>query len=698
MPSQKSLDKAVATRTMEKHSRNGERSMNKRKASRRQTGEEMMNTQTSTRCSNSTNSITSIRHGKKNKSPGEDRIHYEMLHHLPKCSKKVLLNLCNDVWTEGTLPPAWKHSIILPFLKPKKDASNPGSYRPIALTSTLCKVMEGMITNRLQWHMEKCNLFNPFQAGFRKRRCTVDHIMRLQNDVQAALNHGSYAAGIFLDFSKAFDMMWKGGVMEKLSRMKIGGRIFNWIDDFLSERTFQVWVGDQLSDVLRLDNGTPQGSRLSPLLFLIQINDFPEPENNTKQAISADDSSIWRTGTNLKIIMRTLQIDLNKIEKWCDEWGFTLSTEKTIGVTFSHHHQQPEIPALRLCGKEIKIEEQVKFLGVIFDRKLTWKAHMNHIVDRCNKVINMMRSLTGQRWGADKRSLLMIYRALIWSKIDYACQAYDTASDTAKKELDKLQAAALRIACGAMKSMAIAALQVECGEMPLEQRRQNLSLKYAAKISSAENHPTTEILTETWQQQYMRENQKSYLKSTRPYLEQITADRVKTRLSEVPPMAPDTSKGGYINTRSIQEEGDKWSGDEGNDRRELVGDERRCTPNLHGWIGRWKRQSWSGLLRPTKATRGSLPTYGSSRNPHGRTDCHQTSTPVPAKRKKQNQRSFIVIHWVPYSPWKVGNPEQDPNLLREIINLNHSLNAAGQNTRFHWIPSHVGHEWEREGR
>ena len=507
---------------------------------------------------------SSIRHGKKNKSPGEDRIHYEMLHHLPKCSRKVLLNLCNDIWTEGTLPPAWKHSIILPFLKPKKDASNPGSYRPIALTSTLCKVMEGMITNRLQWHMEKHNLFNPNQAGFRKGRCTVDHIMRLQNDIQAALNHGNYTVGVFLDFSKAFDMMWKGGVMEKLKRMGIGGNIFNWIDDFLSERTFQVRVGDQLSDTLRLDNGTPQGSRLSPLLFLIQINDFPEPEVGTKQAIYADDSSIWRTGKNLEITKKRLQIDLNKIEKWCDEWGFSLSTEKTIGVVFTRHYKQPETPALTLCGKDINIKNQVKFLGVIFDRKLNWKAHIGYVVDRCKKVLNVMRSLTGQRWGADKRSLLMIYRAHIRSKMDYACQAYDTASDHSKQELDKVQAAALRIACGAMKSTPTAAMQVECGEMPLEIRRQNICLKYAAKITSTEDHPTAEILTETWQQQRMKDNQKTFLKSTRPYLEQITVGRERTRISDVQPW--------HLTPRTLQEEGDKRAGDEDVGEREDAGD------------------------------------------------------------------------------------------------------------------------------
>ena len=347
----------------------------------------------------------SIRHGKKNKSPGEDRIHYEMLQHLPKCSKKILLRMYNDVWTDGTLPPSWKHSIILPFLKPKKDASNPNSYRPIALTSTLCKVMEGMITNRLQWFMEKHNLFNPDQAGFRKGRCTVDHIMRLQNDVQAALNHGHLTVGVFLDFSKAFDMMWKGGVMEKLTRIEIGGKIFNWIDDFLSDRTFQVQIGDQLSDTLQMDNGTPQGSRLSPLLFLIQINDFPNPEVNTKQAIYADDSSIWKTGPNLKVIMKKLQIDLYKIEKWCDEWGFTLSTEKTIGVIFSHHHKQPETPALRICGKEIKIEDQVKFLGVIFDRRLNWGAHINYVVDRCKKVLNVDAEFDGTEMGSRQKEL-----------------------------------------------------------------------------------------------------------------------------------------------------------------------------------------------------------------------------------------------------------------------------------------------------
>ena len=165
--------------------------------------------------------------------------------------------------------------------------------------------------------------------------------MRLQNDIRTALNHGQYTVGIFLDFTKAYNMMWKGGVLEKLKRMKTGGEILNWIDDFLTDRTFQVRIGEELSGTFRLENGTPQGSRLSPLLFLIQINDFPEAEPNTKQAIYADDSSIWKCGPNLKFITKKLQTEVNKIEKWCDEWGFSLSPEKTVGVVFGNFRKQP---------------------------------------------------------------------------------------------------------------------------------------------------------------------------------------------------------------------------------------------------------------------------------------------------------------------------------------------------------------------
>jgi len=208
--------------------------------------------------------VSAVAQCKNSTSPGEDDITYEMLKHLPKGSLEVILKFYNRIWEAGTLPKAWKHAIVLPFIKPGKDPSNADSYRPIALTSALCKVMERMITNRLNWYLEKNKLLNPMQTGFRKNKSTLDHIMRLQSDIQNSINHGQYTAGVFLDFSKAYDMIWKNGLMHKISKLNISGNMYNFINDFLSERKIQVKVGDSLSDTQELENGTPQGSVISP--------------------------------------------------------------------------------------------------------------------------------------------------------------------------------------------------------------------------------------------------------------------------------------------------------------------------------------------------------------------------------------------------------------------------------------------------
>ena len=107
---------------------------------------------------------------KYNKSPGEDRIPYDLIKHLHKSVRKVLLSFYNKVWTTGILPKEWNHAIIVPILKPNKDPTAPESYRPISLTPTLCKIMEKMITNRLQWFLETNKLLTPYQTGFRKHK------------------------------------------------------------------------------------------------------------------------------------------------------------------------------------------------------------------------------------------------------------------------------------------------------------------------------------------------------------------------------------------------------------------------------------------------------------------------------------------------------------------------------------------------
>jgi ribonuclease HI len=152
---------------------------------------------------------------------------------------------------------------------------------------------------------------------------------------------------------------------------------------------------------------------------------------------------------------------------------------------------------LYIDGSPIEWKKEVKFLGVIVDERLTWASHISYIVERCKKRLNLMRCLSGIVWGASKLCLLMIYKALIRSVLDYGCIAYENASDAVKDKLDKIQMQALRVSCGAMKGTSNNSLQVECGEQPLSLRRLNLLNKYSIKIRAIKHHAAATILNTT---------------------------------------------------------------------------------------------------------------------------------------------------------------------------------------------------------
>jgi len=434
-----------------------------------------------------------IREGKCNKATGYDNISYEMLKQLPKNATKVLLNYYNKLWIGGIFPSAWRHSIVLPVLKQGKSPTDPTSYRPISLTSTLCKVLEKMVATRLAYHLEKHNVLCAEQSGFRAGRSTMDQLMRLQDTILKHNYNKGYTVGVFIDFSSAFDMVWQKGLLIKMKNMGLTGNIFGFVDNFLTNRTMQVRVGGELSDTHILENGTAQGSVISPILFLLMINDIAASLRGVQTSLFADDSCIYKSGRNLEAIVKCIQSNLDKIVDWCELWGFKINVSKTVAVLFTHRIDKIESNIL-IRGQPIKIDKTVKFLGLIFDSKLSWNAHIAHIEEKCKKRLNLMRMLSGQTWGASKSSLLIVYRMLIRSVLDYGSIAYNTTSLANKRRLDVIQHKALRIACRAFCTTSVSSMEVETGEMPLQYRREQQELNYALKLDKANSHPTKSIL------------------------------------------------------------------------------------------------------------------------------------------------------------------------------------------------------------
>ena len=435
------------------------------------------------------------------KSPGDDKIPYEFLKHLHRHALTILLAFYNKIWTESKLPDDWHHAIILPLLKPNKNAASPDSYRPISLTSTICKVMERLVTNRLQWYIEKNNLLSKNQSGFRKHKSTIDQILKLQDSIFKKLKNKEDVLAIFIDFERAYDMLHVPTLLKKLLNMGIIGKTYHWIVNFLSNRTFQVKIGTSFSDKYSLENGTPQGAVISSLLFLIMINDIPQGLDGVEMTLFADDSSIYAGHRNHNKLQSRIQLSLNAIDKWCNKNGFKISISKTVGVLFTKKRRISNVK-IKVGNEPIKIEKTAKFLGVIFDHRLSWKPHIEYVITKCKNRMNLMRAVSGNHWGASKKALLHIYRALIRSVIDYGDAAYSSAPQSYLDKLSSVQTEALRLCCGAAKGTPASALQNECGEMPLQMRRLQNSLKLGTKILGNPDHPVRAAYQPHWTNEF----------------------------------------------------------------------------------------------------------------------------------------------------------------------------------------------------
>ena len=430
-------------------------------------------------------------------SPGEDTILYEMLKHLPEAAKRFLLKIINKIWETGILPEDWKISLIVPVKKPNKDASLPTSYRPIALTSCVCKLMEKMINTRLVWHLETEGLTSPLQFGFKRNRSTLDPLFRLSNQIQQGFSNKCQTIGVFFDMEKAYDSTWRFGIIKELHKKGLRGNMMRFINSFLSERSIKVRVGNSISSAFRQEEGVPQGSVLSVTCFAVAINNIleaiPAP---VKGSLYVDDFALYCTGYDAVSTCRYVQKAIDSVSKWADEHGFKFSTSKTVAIRFTRLRKVEEVPTLTLKDNILPFEKEIKFLGMTFDEKLTWASHIDALKLKVKKSLNLLKVVSGFSWGADKKSLLRLYDSLCRSKLDYGCQIYSSATKTKLKELDVVHNMGLRICTGAFRTSPVESLYVDSNELPLHLRREELGLRYTTRIRSSHKNPCYKILEE----------------------------------------------------------------------------------------------------------------------------------------------------------------------------------------------------------
>lgn len=421
---------------------------------------------------------------------GPDEIHYQFLKHLPDSSLVCLLNLFNSVWNGGPFPANWRHATIIPVPKPGKDKTDANNYRPIALTSCLCKTMERMVNRRLVFYLESNDIFTDIQSGFRKQRSTTDQLVRLETWIREGLANRQHVVAVFFDLEKAYDTTWKYGILSDLFRAGLRGNLPIFISQFLENREFKVRIASTLSSQYQQEMGVPQGSILSVTLFGLKINGIAKClAPGTEGSLFVDDFLACYRSKQMRSIERRLQQGLNNLQRWADENGFKFSASKTVCMHFCNLRRLHQDPVLQLYNTNIPVVKETKFLGLTFDNKLSFIPHMQQLRAKCMKALNLLRVVAHKDWGSDGKMLLKLYHSLVRSKLDYGSIIYGSARKSYTQMLDPIHNLALRLCLGAFRTSPIESLLVEANEPPLAIRRNKLSVQYALRVASNPSNP-----------------------------------------------------------------------------------------------------------------------------------------------------------------------------------------------------------------
>ena len=433
-----------------------------------------------------------------NTSVGPDQIAYPFFKNLPENGINTLLRTLNQIWENNSFPPSWRSSTLIPILKPRKLRHDPSSYRPISLTSCASKLFERMINLRLRSHLESNKILIDEQNGFRPGRCTADSLVQIIDSIQRGFQAKKHTLAVFLDLKNAFDKVNKTALLIKIHKAGFRGRMANFIKNFLKDRTFQVRCGNTYSPTFNQDHGLPQGSVISPTLFLIMINDLIENIRDpaVKFSIYADDVAFWTTHHNITEARSIIYSTLLEISNWFNNWGLVISPGKSAALIFNPPRILRDTPRpLSINGINIPYVTEYKYLGVTLDHRLNFNKHFEDITQRCARRINILRCIAGKDWGADRQTLFRLYTSIIRPILDYNGFLFD---DIASKKIDSLQTIqnqALRIITGAYCTSPILNIHIEANIPLLDRRRKHALLRFYARASTRPNGPTFKILS-----------------------------------------------------------------------------------------------------------------------------------------------------------------------------------------------------------
>ena len=318
--------------------------------------------------------------------------------------------------TNCQIPAIWKSSLIIPIPKPGKDTSQGSSYRPISLD----------------------------QHGFTQEHSTTSGLLQLTTDIAMGFNQRKppdrTVCGA-IDVSAVFDTVCHNKLLSKINRSPLPPATSRWLSSYLRGGQAKTCFRGVKSSSRKVHAGVPQGSKLSPSLFSFYIADMPTPTEPVNRVCYAVDLTVWATGVNIPDMEDNLNSYLEEITAYLKDNSLLISVPKSSVTLFTQDtHQAKTHSRILSQDSRLPLVQCPKILGVHMDTSLSFNKHSSHVAERVSDIYNILNALVGTPWGQQKETLIMTYKAVGRSIINYAAPVWSTnLRDTNYRNIRKMR-------------------------------------------------------------------------------------------------------------------------------------------------------------------------------------------------------------------------------------------------------------------
>lgn len=426
------------------------------------------------------------------KAPGHDLITGIILKELPETGIRLINTLFNAILRLGVFPKQWKIAQIVLIPKPGKSPEEVTSYRPISLLPILSKLFEKLLLQKLTPILRAKKVIPDHQFGFQNQHATIEQIHRVASKINSGLQTKKFCSAAFLDISQAFDKVWHPGLLFKLKK-NLPAQMFQILRSYLENRRFQISYKETKTSLFPIEAGVPQGSVLGPTLYLIYTADLPTLSSTTV-ATFADDTAILATHEDPNTASRILQTNLDLIQDWLTTWRIRANEIKSTHVTFTM--KNGTCPPVTINNKQLPQAESVKYLGMHFDRRLTWQKHIWSKRKQMGLKVRQMYWMIGRNSQLTVENKLLLYKIIIKPIWTYGSQLWGAASNSNIGIIERFQSKMLRMILNAPWYVPNWVILQDLRTAPVKEVIKNNSDRYQQRLEVHPNKLAVRLLNE----------------------------------------------------------------------------------------------------------------------------------------------------------------------------------------------------------